>query len=68
MCRLSSGSAEVKSGLVGQVGYPFGSQHRREGAKHAWQPQGRQNRHTVYDDLAQGTSAPWTAMIGTTTT
>ena len=36
-------------------------------AEHAWQAPGR-HRHTLDDNLAQGTWAPWMATIGTTTT
>jgi hypothetical protein len=57
---------EADPGLGGQGGDPFGPQHRREGAKHAWQAPGRYHRDTLHDHLAQGTWAPWTATIGTT--
>jgi hypothetical protein len=59
---------EADPGMVGQDGDPLGSQHRWELAKHAWQAPGRYYRHTLDDHLAQGTWAPWTATIGTTTT
>ena len=61
------GGVEANPGLGGQVDDPFGPQHCRESAKHAWQAPGRQDRHAVDDGLTPGTWAPWTATIGTTT-
>jgi hypothetical protein len=52
--RPSSGSAKADSSLVGHGGDPFGPQHPREGAKHAWQPPGRHNGHALGDHLAPG--------------
>ena len=52
--RLSSGTVEADSGLLGQVGDPFGPEHRRELAKHAWQAPGRHHRHPVGDHLGPG--------------
>ena len=52
-------------GLVGQVGDPFGPEHRRELAKHAWQAPGRHHRHPSVTTLPQGTRAPWTATTST---
>jgi hypothetical protein len=60
------GGVEANPGPVSQVGDPFGPEHR-EGAKHAWEAPGWHDRVPVDDDLAQGTWAPWTATIGTTT-
>jgi hypothetical protein len=57
---------KVDPGLVGKGGHPLGSQHRREGAKQAWQAPGGHDRHTVGDHLAPGDWASWTATIGTT--
>ena len=54
MCPLSGGSAETDSGLVGHGGDPFGREHRRELAKHAWQAPGRHHRYALHDDLAPG--------------
>jgi hypothetical protein len=68
VCRLSSGSAEVDSGLTGHGGDPFGRQHRRKLAKQAWQAPGRHHRYASTTTLPQGTWAPWTATIGTTAT
>ena len=45
---------EADPGLVGQAGDPLGSQDRWEGAQHAWQPSGRQDRHAAGDYLAPG--------------
>ena len=58
MCRLSSGSPEADSSLVGQGGDPFGPQHPREGAKHAWQTPGRHDGHALGDHLAPGDLGP----------
>jgi hypothetical protein len=58
----SGGGVEADPGQVGQPGDPLGTHHRRKGAKHARQTPGRHHRHTVDDDLARGTWAPWTAM------
>jgi hypothetical protein len=52
--RRLGGGVEADPGLVGQVGDSLGPQHRREGAKHAWQAPGRHDRHPVRDDLAPG--------------
>ena len=45
---------EADSGPVGHGGDPFGPEHHRELAKHAWQTPGRYDRHPVDDDLAPG--------------
>jgi hypothetical protein len=50
----SSGGVEADPSLIGQVGHPLGSQHRWEGAKHAWQAPGGHHRHALDDDLAPG--------------
>ena len=50
----SSCAVETDPGLVGQVGDALGPEHRRELAKHAWQPPGRHHRDTVHDHLAPG--------------
>jgi hypothetical protein len=65
--RPTCGSSACGPGRV-QPGDPLGLQHRREGAKHAWQAPGRHHRHSVADHLAPGTWAPCTATIGTTAT
>ena len=54
VCRLSGGSAEADSGLTCNRGDPLGSQHRRELAKHTWQPPGRHHRYALHDDPAPG--------------
>src|SRR5215218_11019039 len=51
---VESGSVEADAGLVGQAGDPLGSQHRRQGAKHAWQAPGRHHWHPVHGHLAPG--------------
>jgi hypothetical protein len=43
---------EANPGPGGQAGDPFGPEHRREGAEHAWQAPGGHDRHPVDDDLA----------------
>jgi hypothetical protein len=48
------GGVEANPGPVGQVGDPFGPQHPREGAKHAWQTPGRHDGHALGDHLAPG--------------
>ena len=48
------GGVEANPGLGGQVDDPFGPQHCRESAKHAWQAPGRQDRHAVDDGLTPG--------------
>jgi hypothetical protein len=45
---------EADPGLIGQVGDPLGPQHRRELAKHAWQPLGWHHRYPLGDHLALG--------------
>jgi hypothetical protein len=62
------GRVEADPGPVGQVGDPFRSQHRREGAEHACQAPARHDWHPADHTLPQGTWAPCTATIGTTTT
>jgi hypothetical protein len=47
-------SVEADPGLVGQVGDPLGTQHRRELAQHAWQALGRHHGHAMCDHLAPG--------------
>ena len=51
----SSGSVEADPGPVGQVGDPFRSQHRREGAEHACQAPARHDCHPADHHLAPGT-------------
>ena len=54
VCQLLSGGPEAGPSLVGHGGDPFGSQHPREGAKHAGEPPGRHDGHALGDDLAPG--------------
>jgi hypothetical protein len=61
------GGVEASPGPVGQLGDPFGPEHRRELAKHAWQAPGGHDRHPSTTTLPQGTWAPWTATNGITT-
>jgi hypothetical protein len=61
------GGVETSPGPVGQLGDPFGPEHRRELAKHAWQAPGGHDRHPSTTTLPQGTWAPWTATNGITT-
>ena len=48
------GGVEANPGPVSQVGDPFGPEHHREGAKHAWEAPGWHDRVPVDDDLAPG--------------
>jgi hypothetical protein len=48
------GGAKANPGLVGQGGDPFGPQHHREDAQHAWQAPGRHDGHALGDHLAPG--------------
>jgi len=45
---------KAEPGLIGQAGDSLGPQHRREGAKHAWQAPGWHHRHPAGDHLAPG--------------
>jgi hypothetical protein len=59
---------EADPRLVGQSGDPLGPKHRWKATKHTWQAPGCHHRHPSMTTLPQGTWAPWTATIGTTTT
>jgi hypothetical protein len=49
------GGVEASPGPVGQLGDPFGPEHRWELAKHAWQAPGGHDRHPSTTTLPQGT-------------